>query len=707
MEDFKDKVVDIGANLTNRQFQRDLPQVLRRADDAGLDAILITGTSMRASRDALALVRRAQAKSKVKLFSTVGVHPHDAKDFDEDATLQEMRELITQNAGIAVAVGECGLDFNRDFSPRDKQERVFRAQVELACELQLPLFLHERDSHDVFVKVLTPFLEAKRLPPVVVHCFTGNEAELRRYLAMGFYIGLTGYVCMDSRGFKLRTMAAQIPLDKLLIETDAPFMYPYGNNTRARCEPKDLRAVVHTLASCYRESPSTIAAATTRNAHRFFALEKHEALRPANGFGTAGSHARPQRHEEKKTPAAPQATSKSPAKTEPSQVSAAGAVVIDGGSGEGGGQVIRISVALASVLKKKIRIHSIRSNRKVPGLRNQHVRTLQLAEKLTHGQVAGATLGSFEVIFDAEASRLEGGAVSADSETGGSVSLMIQGSLPAMLFSSAPSTLSLRGGTHVGFSPPVDFMQAPLTGLLARMGVEMDVQIKKRGFFPAGRGEITCTVTPLKQALRPIDISVADGVHVTKVYIRVTVNGESVSAELAQEFVAALKRDFHKHLPLSKETVIDEDVVVDVAAQAKPSFHRQGRQQRKSDAKSDRSNVSILTVIETSSGGVITVDRTEKDTPSYAAHKIVEKMAQHLNNEVCVDEHIADNLIIFMGLAEGTSRLRVPCKAHRSSQHLETALDLVAPMTGATYTVEENEKNALVTVHGSGYWPAK
>ncbi|GLE00371.1 hypothetical protein PINS_up009128 [Pythium insidiosum] len=729
MTDFTESLVDIGANLTNRQFQRDLPSVLRRAHDAGLSAVLLTGTSMRASRDALQLVARLQHTTPVQLFTTVGVHPHDAKDFDETQTLNEMRALITSraNAGVVVAVGECGLDFNRDFSPRDKQERVFRAQLELACELQLPLFLHERDAHDAFVRVLSPFVQSGRLPPVVVHCFTGSEAEMRTYVSMGFYIGLTGFVCMESRGHRLRSFASKIPLERLMIETDAPFMYPYGNNSRQRCEPKDLRAVVHTLAACYRLSASEIAAATTRNARRFFALDeqfaKRSSLPSASASASTSSESRRNHRPRKSQPppppppaaaataAAPEAVSAS-CKPPPPSVSLpshdSSPIVLDGGGGEGGGQVIRVSMALAGVLRRTIHVHSIRAGRKVPGLRNQHVRTVELAQRLTHARVEGVALGSSDVVFDGSQAALQGGRHDAVSETGGSVALMIQGSLPAMLFATAPTQLRLQGGTEVGFSPPVDFMQVPLFRLLGRMGVSPPTAftIETRGFFPAGRGRVSLDVAPLRTALSPVDLTHFSR-EIASVFTRVTVSGATATEALGQQFVAALRRTLQSRGILKDKqevSLLQSEIVVDVPSTTETQ-HKRSRDKRRAEKRNERLHVSMMVVVELVGGGLLTVDRTEHDTPEYAASQLSDALARLLENDVCVDEHLADNSVLYLALARGVSRLRVPAKAQRSSQHLETALAVASRLTGATYELEENERNAVVTVYGIGLTP--
>ncbi|KAJ0412243.1 hypothetical protein ATCC90586_006629 [Pythium insidiosum] len=688
MTDFTEPLVDIGANLTNRQFQRDLPSVLRRAHDAGLRSVLLTGTSMRASRDALQLVARHQPTTPVQLFTTVGVHPHDAKDFDEVETLAEMRKLITSSApGVVVAVGECGLDFNRDFSPRDKQERVFRLQLELACELQLPLFLHERDAHDAFVRVLTPFVQSKRLPPVVVHCFTGSESEMRTYLSMGFYIGLTGFVCMESRGHRLRE----------------------------------------------------IAAATTRNARRFFALESQFAQRRPAVTAASAAAASPSRE----TPSKPRQAHKQrpaavpppapPSKPEPKAQQSppptiplpadGSAIVLDGGGGEGGGQVIRVAMALAGVLRRTIHVHSIRAGRKVPGLRNQHVRTVELAQRLTSARLDGVALGSSHVVFDGSQAALQGGKHDAVSETGGSVALMIQGSLPAMLFATAPSQLTLQGGTEVGFSPPVDFMQltlqggtevgfsppvdfmqVPLMRLLGRMGVPQPslFSIDTRGFFPAGRGVVRLEVEPLRTTLAPVDLTRFSR-EIASVFMRVTVSGAAASEELGQQFVAAMRRALQSRQILKKDSAarVESDIVVDLAA----STGHQKRSRDKRRVEKQRTNVSILVVVETATGGVLSVDRTDRDTPEYAATRLADELARLLESEVCVDEHLADNSVLYLALASGVSRLRVPAKAQRKSQHLETALSIASHLTGATFEIEETERNAVVTVHGIGLAP--
>jgi len=283
-------IVDIGANLTNKKFSRDLDQVIQRARDAGVTKIMVTGTSMHTTKEALRLTRLYPNT----LYSTAGIHPHDAKSWEED-TYREL-EAVAQ-AGECVAVGECGLDFNRNFSPPEIQISVFEKQVELACKLGKPLFLHERDAHEDLVKILLKYKH--RLPACVIHCFTGTKEQATKYLQLGCYIGLTGYLWKDKSENGVRKILEEgaIPLDKLLVETDSPFMYP---NTRAsklpqhikdcltersvtflqryctfqRNEPCSLPVTVEMIAAYIKKTPEEVALATTFNALKVFGLSE-------------------------------------------------------------------------------------------------------------------------------------------------------------------------------------------------------------------------------------------------------------------------------------------------------------------------------------------------------------------------------------------------------------------------------------------------
>jgi TatD DNase family protein len=258
-------IVDIGVNLAHRSFRADLTQVIERAFAAGVRSMVITGTSVGSSEEAL----RIATQYPGRLFATAGIHPHDSRNCDE-AAVSELRRLAANRE--VVAIGECGLDFNRDFSPRPLQEKWFEAQVTLAEELRMPLFLHERDASQRFCEILAA---ARKRVPAVLHCFTGTRAELRAYLDLGLHIGITGWICDERRGMHLRELVREIPLDRLMIETDAPFLVPRTMPTKpkdGRNEPAFLPYVLRAVAGCLARPVEEVAEATTKVATGFFQL---------------------------------------------------------------------------------------------------------------------------------------------------------------------------------------------------------------------------------------------------------------------------------------------------------------------------------------------------------------------------------------------------------------------------------------------------
>lgn len=260
------QLIDIGVNLTHRSFNLDQKEVIDRALEAGVQVMVLTGTSIRNSQEA----QRLASRYPNKLYSTAGVHPHDSQNANED-TIKILRKLASYKE--VVAIGECGLDYNRDFSPRPLQDKYFEAQVELACELSLPLFLHERDAHKRFVEILSNY---KSKTKAVVHCFTGTEQELKTYLDMGFYIGITGWICDERRGKHLKDLVKKIPLDKLMIETDAPFLTPRNMPNKpkdGRNEPAFLTFVLKEIALSLKKPLEEVARATTKTATEFFKLQ--------------------------------------------------------------------------------------------------------------------------------------------------------------------------------------------------------------------------------------------------------------------------------------------------------------------------------------------------------------------------------------------------------------------------------------------------
>jgi TatD DNase family protein len=259
-------LIDIGANLTHASFADDRDEVISRAGENGVKQMVLTGASEEGSHKALAL---AKTRPGI-LFSTAGVHPHHASEYSVDVD-RKLRELLSDDA--VVAVGECGLDYFRDFSPRDAQRDAFEQQLEIAVDLELPVFLHQRDAHEDFVAQLTPRL--KKIPRAVAHCFTGTEAELKTYLDMGLYIGITGWICDERRGAHLHDIVHLIPDDKLMIESDAPYLMPRTLTPKPatrRNEPAYLTEVLRVVAEARNQSKQDVAAHTTATAIEFFGI---------------------------------------------------------------------------------------------------------------------------------------------------------------------------------------------------------------------------------------------------------------------------------------------------------------------------------------------------------------------------------------------------------------------------------------------------
>jgi TatD DNase family protein len=259
-------LIDIGANLGHESFAHDFTAVLQRARDAGVVQMLVTGASRQGSIEALAIARAHPDW----LYATAGVHPHHAVEYTAEAD-SELREL--HRAPEVRAVGECGLDYFRDLSPRPAQRRAFERQLEIAVDTGKPLFLHQRDAHADFVAILRQF-EGK-VGPCVVHCFTGTREEMRECLDHDWYIGITGWLCDERRGLHLREAVPDIPADRLLIETDAPYLLPRTVKpapSHRRNEPMWLRHIVEELARDRGEAVEATAAATTANARRVFGL---------------------------------------------------------------------------------------------------------------------------------------------------------------------------------------------------------------------------------------------------------------------------------------------------------------------------------------------------------------------------------------------------------------------------------------------------
>ncbi|CAK4082557.1 unnamed protein product [Aphanomyces euteiches] len=650
-------VIDIGVNLLNRQFQKDLPRVLKRSADERVTTIIATGTDIKVSERSVAYIRKRNAPLP-RLVCTVGIHPHSAKDAGEDF-IAKQSALITKNRDVVVAVGECGLDFNRDFSPRDVQLNVFRQQVQLACDLKMPLFCHERDAHHEFLGVLMPFLETGQLKTsqIVVHCFTGSESELKTYLRLGFYIGLTGFIAMSSRGAALRRCIASIPLGQLMVETDAPFMHP--TQSRQRCEPHHIHSVIETIAECMRVPAEEVASATKRNAIRFFNLES-----PSTPSAIS--------HEPMASPA-PQTT------TAPTRL-----VHVDGSKFEGGGQILRLAMPLAAMLKKHVVVHSIRAGRPKPGLGHQHLCGITLLESMSAvWSLEGHHLhsSSVQLIPNNELPwALRGNDFSTSIDTAGAVSLVLQGVLPLLVFAADKEVyqLHLVGGTHSQFAPTVDWIELGLVPLLQKMGIAMDVAMTRRGFMPRGGGQVTVTFPPRQdhRTLLPIVLETPSR-QVERVVCRIT-SGAAATSNAAR---TSLLKQFRFAFGIDSNVEWSWDLQVDNGLKT-PSL-------------------SIHVSIELGHGNLLTASVAQTNSTTKAVDSIVADLGRAWDSDGCVDEHLADNALVFMALAAGTSRLRVPKET--SSQHIEAAMYVITLVTGVEFTCQTDQKSRLISCVGLGW----
>ena len=268
-------MIDICVNFFNRQLQADPMGVLTRAEACGIKGIVLCATDLAMVADNIALCTDPIAGINLQYRTTAGVHPHDASTWHSSSQAQLTE--FARNPYVC-AIGECGLDFNRNFSTQEAQIFAFQEQIEVAIEVNKPLFVHDRESQGQVLKLLT----LSKLPPTVIHCFTGSEEELKGYIEAGFYIGITGWICDQKRGGDLRALVKQIPLDKLLVETDAPFLRPQNApldfasthsisaKWKKRNEPALLGWVIEEIAKQRQESVAQITTASSSNAKLLF-----------------------------------------------------------------------------------------------------------------------------------------------------------------------------------------------------------------------------------------------------------------------------------------------------------------------------------------------------------------------------------------------------------------------------------------------------
>jgi TatD DNase family protein len=259
-------LIDIGINLAHDSYDADRDAVVARAEAAGVMQMIVTGSSAASSRAAISLSRQYPGK----LFATAGVHPHHATELTS-AVLTEIGQLAREPE--VLAVGECGLDYYRNYSPRAAQREAFRGQLELAAASGKPVFLHQRDAHEDFIAMLREHWAA--LSGGVAHCFTGGAAELEAYLELGLAIGITGWICDERRGAHLLELVRRIPADRLLLETDGPYLLPRDIDPKPasrRNEPVYLAHIAAVVARARAESAQSLARSSTEAARRLFRI---------------------------------------------------------------------------------------------------------------------------------------------------------------------------------------------------------------------------------------------------------------------------------------------------------------------------------------------------------------------------------------------------------------------------------------------------
>ncbi|KFM79501.1 Tat-linked quality control protein TatD, partial [Stegodyphus mimosarum] len=281
-------ITDVCANLTNKKFARDVDSVIQRAQNAGVKKIIVCGNNIQSSKEALRLTRLYPNY----IYCAAGVHPNEAKSWNEEVEVS-LREMLSNPE--CIAVGLCGLDFTKNFAEPCEQKLALEKQLELACELKMPLIIYEKEANSDVIQILRNNIT--KLPQIVVHSFSGKTDELQAYLSLDCYICLTGSVWKDKSEDGLKKILEEqlIPLDRLLFESDSPFMYP---NTRAnhipssikealtekslsflrkycafqRNEPCSLPVTIEMVAAYYKLRPDEVALQTTYSALKLFGL---------------------------------------------------------------------------------------------------------------------------------------------------------------------------------------------------------------------------------------------------------------------------------------------------------------------------------------------------------------------------------------------------------------------------------------------------
>lgn len=256
-------LVDTHAHLDMSEFDTDRADVIRRAAESGIGRIITVGVDLESSRQAVHL-----AENNADIFATAGIHPHTAGEASE-SDLSAIIDLARHER--IVAIGEIGLDYYRDYSPRDRQLDVLQQQLDAAARLELPVIIHSRQAHDDMLDILGEWSSrcpATDRPRGVIHCYMGDGETARRYLDMGFFLSLAGYISYPNPPVTHQVIR-EMPADRLMVETDCPFQTPQAHRGQ-RNEPSYVRLTAQTLADIRGVPLNDIARDTTSNARRLF-----------------------------------------------------------------------------------------------------------------------------------------------------------------------------------------------------------------------------------------------------------------------------------------------------------------------------------------------------------------------------------------------------------------------------------------------------
>ncbi|XP_059425343.1 RNA 3'-terminal phosphate cyclase-like [Carassius carassius] len=340
---------------------------------------------------------------------------------------------------------------------------------------------------------------------------------------------------------------------------------------------------------------------------------------------------------------------------------AATAFEMDGSVMEGGGQILRVSVALSCIQGTSIKINKIRVGRSTPGLRPQHLSGLELVRDMCSGSLEGATVGSTEITLGP--GKIKGGNHIADTHTAGSVGLLMQVSLPCALFARGPSELCLKGGTNAEMAPQIDYTLKVFKPIAERFGVQFVCDLKMRGYYPKGGGEVVLKVNPVKE-LSPINLT--ERGNITKIYGRAFVAGV-LPFKLAKDMSTAAVRTIRKEI---------KDLYINI-------------QSLQEKDKACGNGNGIIIIAESSTGCLFAGSSLGKK--GVYADKVgieaAEMLLRNIRHNGCVDEFLQDQLIIFMALANGTSRIRTG----PITLHTQTAIHVAEQLTNAKFVIRKSE----------------